>query len=175
MCEWCEPNSHQPLSVPSPLPTPTLLQHLDARIRRKIKQNCCCIFMHFAGFVCKVSQQGRPKVTNHFSLWGRIWLISVWNKSSKRGRATTSAPCVYRVVDERLLNPSAPPQIFFCERLPWKLISHSATSQDFRNPVKDPIKDSWKILDWWNILEQSETKTRTQNVKGNEKQNHQTG
>ena len=92
-----------------------------------------------------------PKFNSCFTLVTYLTDFCV-QESSTRGRATTSAPCAYRVVYERLLSPSAPPQIFFCERLPWKLISHSATSQDVRNPIKDPIKDSWTILDWWNIL-----------------------
>ena len=82
-----------------------------------------------------------PKFNSCFTLVTYLTDFCV-QESSTRGRATTSAPCAYRVVYERLLSPSAPPQIFFCERLPWKLISHSATSQDVRNPVKDPIKDS---------------------------------
>ena len=82
-----------------------------------------------------------PKFNSCFTLVTYLTDFCV-QESSTRGRATTSAPCAYKVVYERLLSPSAPPQIFFCERLPWKLISHSATSQDVRNPVKDPIKDS---------------------------------
>ena len=82
-----------------------------------------------------------PKFNSCFTLVTYLTDFCV-QESSTRGRATTSAPCAYRVVDERLLSPSTPPQIFLCERLPWKLISHSATSQDFRNPIKDPIKDS---------------------------------
>ena len=83
-----------------------------------------------------------PKSNKSFFTLGTYLTDFCVQESSTRGRATTSAPFAYRVVYERLLSPSAPPQIFFCERLPWKLISHSATSQDVRNPVKDPFMDS---------------------------------
>ena len=97
----------------------------------------CTLLVLFA----KSCDKGAPKIQFMFHSGDVSTDFSV-QESSTRGRATTSAPCPYRVVYERLLSPSAPPQIFFCEQLPWKLISHSATSQDFRHPVKDPIKDS---------------------------------
>ena len=89
-----------------------------------------------------------PKSNKSFFTLGTYLTGFCVKKSSTRGRATTSAPCAPEGCDERLLSPNAPPQIFFGERLPWKLISHSATSQDFRIPIKDPIRDSSKILDW---------------------------
>ena len=175
MCELRKSISHRPPSVPAPLPTSTLLQHLGARILRKIKTKLLLRLRALCWFCLQnLATRALPKFNSCFTLVTYLTDFCV-QESSTRGRATTSAPCAYRVVYERLLSPSAPPQIFFCERLPWKLISHSATSQDFRNPIKDPVKDSGKILDWKNILEQSETKTRTHNVKGYEQQNHQTG
>ena len=152
MCKLRKSISHQPPSVPAPLPTSTFLQHLGARILRKIKTKLLLRLRALCWFCLQnLATRALPKFNSCFTLVTYLTDFCV-QESSTRGRATTSAPCAYRVVYERLLSPSAPPQIFFCERLPWKLISHSDTSQDFRNPVKDPIKDSCNILDWWNIL-----------------------
>ena len=142
MCKLRKSISHQPPSVPAPLPTSTLLQHLGARILRKMKTKLLLRLLALCWFCLQnLATRALPKFNSCFTLVTYLTDFCV-QESSKRGRATTSAPCAYRVVYERLLSPSAPPQIFFCERLPWKLISHSATCQDVRNPIKDPIKDS---------------------------------
>ena len=141
MCKLRKSISHRPPSVPAPLPTSILLQHLGARILRKIKTKLLLRFRALCWFCLQnLATRALPKFNSCFTLVTYLTDFCV-QESSTRGRATTSAPCAYRVVYERLLSPSAPPQIFFCERLPWKLISHSATCQDFRNPVKDPVKD----------------------------------
>ena len=146
MCKLRKSISHQPPSVPAPLPTSTLLQHLGARILRKIKTKLLLRLRALCWFCLQnLATRALPKFNSCFTLVTYLTDFCV-QESSTRGRATTSAPCAYRVVYERLLSPSAPPQIFFCERLPWKLISHSATSQDVRNPVKDPIKDPVKNI-----------------------------